>query len=165
MIRHAAAVLATLVLVAGCARKPVVREVAQVGTTSARLRAGVNLSDELVKACRVRFENTALAPKFDFDEAALLPQDREVLAQVARCVTTGPLAGKGLVLVGRADPRGEDEYNMVLGESRADSVLTYLGHLGVGAERMQKTSRGELDAVGTDEDGFRQDRRVDLALR
>lgn len=165
MIRHVAALVLVTATLVGCAKKPAVREVAQVGLTGARVRSGVNLSDELLRACQVRFDNTQLAPKFDFDEAALTAEDRELLAQLAACVTTGPLAGRGLSLVGRADPRGEDEYNLVLGANRADTVMLYLTHLGVSASNVDKTSRGELDAVGTDETGFRLDRRVDVSLR
>ena len=46
-----------------------------------------------------------------------------MLQQIATCVTTGPLRGKTLKLVGRADPRGEVEYNMGLGEHRADEAF------------------------------------------
>ena len=53
---------------------------------------------------------------------------------------------------------------MSLGESRADSVRRYLHDLGVAHERVTASSRGELDAVGTDEAGYALDRRVDIAL-
>ena len=102
--------------------------------------------------------------KFAYDDDALMPEDRAILAQLARCVTTGPLKGKKLELTGRADPRGETEYNMILGEHRAASVVEYLSLLGVEPGIMAKTSRGELDAEGTDEDGWARDRRVDIAL-
>ena len=53
---------------------------------------------------------------------------------------------------------------MTLGESRASSVHRYMVDLGVGKERMTATSRGEMDATGTDEEGWRKDRRVDIEL-
>jgi peptidoglycan-associated lipoprotein len=52
----------------------------------------------------------------------------------------------------------------VLGTHRADAVRDYLLHLGVGETAISHTSRGELDAEGTDEDGWRRDRRVDVNL-
>jgi peptidoglycan-associated lipoprotein len=67
--------------------------------------------------------------------------------------------------MGRADPRGETEYNFVLGESRASSVRTYLMGLGLDGSRISTTSRGKLDATGTDEAGWQLDRRVDVDLR
>lgn len=149
-----------------CAKKNTARVTSEVPrTTSAEVPRTVNPSEELIKKCQLRLSNVDQAPKFDFDEAALLPDDRELLQQVARCVTTGPLKGRKLALVGRADPRGEVEYNMALGDHRAESVRVYLTHLGVGAETLDKTSRGELDAEGQDEDGWRRDRRVDIDLQ
>lgn len=151
-------------LLTGCAKKPAMPD-AVVETTSAHLkRPNVHVSDAIAKACRIQFGDSDRAPKFDFDDAALLPEDREILSQLARCVTTGPLKGQKLALVGRADPRGESEYNMVLGDYRAGSVFEYLALLGVEPGGMRQTSRGELDAEGTDEDGFRRDRRVDVTL-
>lgn len=164
MVRTSAMILAcTLVLATGCAKKPVARELAVVSTTAGTL-GNVRLDDQLAKLCNVTFGNVDRAPKFDYDEAALLPQDRDVLEQVAKCVTTGPLKGRKLALVGRADPRGETEYNMVLGDHRADAVHIYLARLGVGENAMSKTSRGELDAEGKDDETWSRDRRVDIAL-
>lgn len=160
-----ALLLLTAACAAGCAKKPVARETATVHTTAAPVERNVRVSDELARLCKIQFDNVDRAPKFDFDEAALLPADREVLAQVATCVTTGPLKGRELALVGRADPRGEVEYNLALGERRADAVHVYLAQLGVAPAAMAKTSRGELDAEGKDEDGWRLDRRVDVRLK
>jgi peptidoglycan-associated lipoprotein len=156
------AVLATA-LATGCAKKPVIQDLAQVSTTGAKVGT-VRVDDEIAKLCNVTFGNVERAPKFDYDEAALLPQDRDVLEQVAKCVTTGPLKGRKLGLVGRADPRGETEYNMVLGDHRADAVHIYLARLGVAPRKMSKTTRGELDAEGKDDETWALDRRVDIRL-
>jgi peptidoglycan-associated lipoprotein len=164
MNRASALILAGLcALACGCAKKPAVREAA-VSTTAARV-GNVNVSDEIMRRCNIQFGNVDRAPKFDYDEAALLPEDRDVLEQVARCLTTGPLKGRHVGLVGRADPRGEIEYNMVLGEHRADTVRDYLTHLGIAFTDIAKTSRGELDAQGHDEESWRADRRVDIVLQ
>jgi peptidoglycan-associated lipoprotein len=86
------------------------------------------------------------------------------LQQVADCLTKGPLKGRSVKLVGRADPRGTDEYNLGLGSRRAESVRSYLTRLGVPAARLSPSTRGDLDASGTDETSYRRDRRVDLKL-
>ena len=122
------------------------------------------MASDLVAACKLHFDDVASAPKFDFDRSALAPQDGDILAQIAACVTTGPLAGRSLDIVGRADPRGEGEYNMALGERRASSVSMYLSNLGVAAPNLIETSRGKMDATGTDESGWQRDRRVDVRL-
>ncbi|WP_394830515.1 OmpA family protein [Pendulispora rubella] len=126
--------------------------------------AAVAISGDLLAACNIVLGKVDAAPKFDFDDSALPDQDRGVLDQVAKCVTTGPLRGRSLALVGRADPRGEVEYNFVLGEHRADSVANYLGQLGVAKDKLRETSRGKLDAIGTDDESWARDRRVDIAL-
>jgi peptidoglycan-associated lipoprotein len=79
-------------------------------------------------------------------------------------MTTGPLKEKNVELIGRADPRGEAEYNMNLGAIRADAVKHYLAQLGIGGSRLTTTSRGSLDAQGHDEATWATDRRVDLSL-
>jgi peptidoglycan-associated lipoprotein len=158
-------VIGSVFVVAGCAKKPIVADSSETELTSARVKhSNVRVSDELAKACHIRFDDAERAPKFAYDDDALLPEDRAILTQLARCVTSGPLKGQKLALVGRADPRGEAEYNMILGDHRAASVFNYLALLGVDGQSMASTTRGELDADGTDEDGWRRDRRVDIAL-
>ncbi len=137
-------------------------------TTSAppKQELAVNVDDEIMKKCNLKVaampEESA---KFDFDSDEVTPAERQVLEQVAKCLTTGPLKGRSVDLVGRADPRGEHEYNMSLGGRRARSVNNFLGQLGVPSDKMHDTSRGALDATGTDEGGWRLDRRVDVKLR
>lgn len=137
---------------------------APVAAAPAYHGAGVAVSGDIVKTCNIVVDNVDKAPKFDFDEASLTPQDRQVLDQVATCITTGPLKSKSLKLVGRADPRGEIEYNFVLGMHRAASVEDYLSQDGASKSKLLETSRGKLDATGTDEAGWALDRRVDIEL-
>lgn len=67
-------------------------------------------------------------------------------------------------LIGGADPRGEVDYNMTLGQARADSVQKYVVNKGVDRGMAPSTSRGAMDATGTDEAGWARDRRVDIML-
>ncbi len=163
----------SLAFVAGCGdKKPAeapkpVATVALPTTTSAppkNDKMAVNVDDDIVKACNLKFENIEDAPKFDYDSESLTPGEKNILEAIARCLTTGPLKGRAVDLVGRADPRGETEYNMTLGAKRARAVHAFLGNLGVPADKLKDTSRGELDATGTDESGWRKDRRVDVRL-
>lgn len=124
----------------------------------------VAVGDDLAKQCSLKLGNTAAAPKFDYDTAELAASDRDVLQQIATCVTTGPLKGKKLELTGRADPRGTEEYNLGLGTRRSSSVKTYLERLGVGTGQLAETTRGALDATGTSEATWQTDRRVDITL-
>lgn len=125
---------------------------------------GVSVSSDIAAACGLKVAASAANPKFDYDKDELTTEDRSVLDQIAACLTTGKLKGKTVSLIGRADPRGTEEYNLGLGSRRADSVSKYLGRLGVGAPQMAVTTRGALEASGTDEASWKQDRRVDIQL-
>ena len=120
------------------------------------------VSSEIAQACHLSAARAT--PEFEFDSASIGDEDRTLLGALARCMAEGELKGKSVALTGRTDPRGESEYNMSLGESRADSVRRYLHDLGVAQARLQATSRGELDATGTDESSYIHDRRVDIDL-
>jgi peptidoglycan-associated lipoprotein len=101
---------------------------------------------------------------FEFDSAAIDQRARRVLAKVAECFETGALRGRRLRLIGHADPRGDSEYNMVLGGERASSVQRVLTNEGLSEGRISTSSRGEMDATGTNESTWAQDRRVDVTL-
>ncbi len=133
--------------------------------TEPGLSPSLRISADLMRQCQVHFDNVEDAPRFGFDQAALDPQDEAILAQIAKCVTDGPLAGHSLKLVGRADHRGEAEYNMSLGARRADAAQQYLVRVGLVQARIRTTSRGELDATGKDESTWALDRRVDVDLQ
>lgn len=122
--------------------------------------SSIHIDDAILKACGIE------APKahFGFDSAHVLPEDAEPLEKVAKCFSSGPLKGRTLKLIGHADPRGESEYNFVLGNTRAEAVGGFISSKGLDKAQIASTSRGELDATGTDEDGWARDRRVDLML-
>lgn len=120
----------------------------------------VALSDEIRSRCGISDQDAY----FTFDSARLTPQDHTPLDSVARCFATGPLKGRYLKLVGRADPRGETDYNMTLGQSRADAVGQYLVARGLSRTATMTTSRGAMDATGTNDASWERDRRVDVML-
>ena len=120
----------------------------------------VVIAENIRQACGISDDDAYFA----FDSARIRQQDHGVLAQLATCFDTGPMKGRVMRLIGHADPRGSSEYNMVLGSTRAESVRLYLANEGLSEEQMQTTSRGAMDAVGTDEVSWAHDRRVDVAL-
>lgn len=156
----------------GCANNNARQPETPVSTTTVSSSApevkavspSIGASDEIAESCGLRFDNVEQAPKFGFDQSELLRADRDALGQIATCLTTGALKGRNVRLVGRADPRGTVDYNFALGARRASSVSSYLKHLGVEDARLTETSRGELDATGTDEASWQIDRRVDVVL-
>jgi peptidoglycan-associated lipoprotein len=123
-------------------------------------RSNINISDDIRKACGIPDAEA----HFAYDSANVRPQDQAILQKLAQCFATGPLKGKTMRLVGHADPRGDEEYNMVLAGRRADNVKGAIAGAGLDSSRMATTSRGEMDATGTDESGWERDRRVDIML-
>ncbi len=123
-------------------------------------KGNINISDEIKKACGISDAEAF----FGYDSANIRAQDKAVLAKLAACFTTGPLKGREMRLVGHADNRGEDDYNMLLGQKRADNVKGAIVAAGMTAAKALTTSRGELDATGADEASWSKDRRVDIVL-
>ncbi len=99
---------------------------------------------------------------FDYDSSELKPQSKEELSQNAQCMREEKI--KSIHLTGLTDPRGTEEYNMALGERRANSAKKYLQSLGVAGE-VSHSSMGEELAKGTDESTWATDRRVDFNKR
>jgi hypothetical protein len=104
------------------------------------------------------------APRFDFDKAALHAQGQNVLDDLARCLSAGPLKGEVVTIIGRADSRGTEAHNEELGATRATAARNYLAQRGVAADRLKVMSRGEQGARGDDEAGHALDRRIDIEL-
>jgi len=123
-------------------------------------QSNVSISDAIRKACGIS-ETEAY---FAFNSSNVRSQDKAVLGKLAQCFMSGPLKGRQMLIVGRADSRGEDEYNMVLGEKRAGNVKAAIGKEGLTLAKMNTNSRGEMDANGTDEASWEKDRRVDILL-
>jgi peptidoglycan-associated lipoprotein len=118
----------------------------------------VGIDDRIVKMCNLPEAH------FDFDSAAVSEAAKNMLEKLADCFLNGAGKGKNMRIVGHADPRGETEYNFALGQRRAGSVAQYLGNKGLGEDRIATSSRGELDATGTEESGFSRDRKVEIVL-
>jgi len=99
---------------------------------------------------------------FDFNESALTTEATATLAADGDCLKK---VGRVATLTGHTDPRGTQEYNLALSERRAQSVRDHLGRLGVDGTKLTVLPRGALDAKGTDEPSWSQDRRVDFTWR
>jgi peptidoglycan-associated lipoprotein len=115
-----------------------------------------------------RTEGTSRAPcepepiYFDFGESVLTLEATKVLKdQIAPCVQKALV--RKLRIEGHCDPRGTEEYNLALGERRAQTVKRYLGRLGVLSARLRTLSKGKLEATGTNETGWSKDRHANFA--
>ena len=97
---------------------------------------------------------------FDYDKAIIRPDQVEALDRVGKQFTDE--AEVKVLLEGYCDERGTVEYNLALGEMRANAVRDYLVRYGVGLPRLSTISYGEERpfAEGHDEEAWSQNRRV-----
>jgi len=98
---------------------------------------------------------------FDFDESVIKPEERALLTAHAEQLKANPHSVR---LEGHADERGTREYNMALGERRANAVRDYLVLQGVDPSLIETVSYGEEQpaAYGSDEQAWSLNRRVEL---
>lgn len=105
------------------------------------------------------------APHFFFNQATPRPQDEDALQSLAQCLNSPDLRTSKIELVGHADPRGSDAYNMKLARARAAQVASVLEAHGVDSSRITVVSDGKRDAVGNEPQySFGYDRRVDIKV-
>ena len=99
---------------------------------------------------------------FDFDRFDIRADARPVLRGNAAVISDA--SGK-VTIEGHCDERGSAEYNLALGERRANAVKRYLVDLGVSSSKLRTVSFGEeRPAVqGHDESAWRYNRRADFA--
>ncbi|OHV12352.1 peptidoglycan-associated lipoprotein Pal [Kushneria phosphatilytica] len=97
---------------------------------------------------------------FDFDSSNIRSEYESVLNRNASYLQSHP--DTNVVLEGHTDPRGTREYNMALGERRANSVKQYLTIQGVSASQIEVVSYGEERPAmqGNSEQAYAKDRRV-----
>lgn len=102
---------------------------------------------------------------FDYDKADLSAEARTTLEQDARWIRQFPKAK--LVLEGHCDERGTEEYNLALGDRRAQATKDYLVQLGVAEDQLETVSLGEEQpfAPGHDEAAYAQNRRAHFAQK
>lgn len=161
--------VACLLMLNACAKKPVapqaeltpavpvVQPDAAAGSTAADLGTEA-VTDVARQEPVLKLEKVF----FDFDAYTLTPPAREILARNADWLRQNPAAR--LTIEGHCDERGSDEYNLALGQRRADAAKNYLVGLGIAAERLTSISYGEERpaVAGSDESAWAQNRRAEF---
>ena len=108
------------------------------------------MAAERAEAEATVFENEDIY--FEFDSIRLTPEAQELLTQKAKWLGENPNAT--VTIEGHCDSRGTNEYNLALGEGRAQSAKAFLVDLGVKMSRLTTISYGEerpLDPEQTEE--------------
>ena len=119
------------------------------------------LKRDAAAAAAVEKEQTAFEDiYFVFDKSTIEPEAREILKRLASLL--GSNKNYSLVVEGHCDERGTVEYNLALGQSRADAAMKYLVDLGLDKESIKTITYGKerpLDP-GHDEEAWAKNRRA-----
>ncbi len=112
--------------------------------------------------------NSPLAKRsvyFDFDSYAVKDEYQPVLQAHAQYLKTHP--ERHVLIQGNTDERGTSEYNLALGQKRAEAVRRALSLMGVADSQMEAVSLGKEKPVaqGHDEEAWAQNRRADLVYQ
>lgn len=102
---------------------------------------------------------------FDFDEFVVKPEFTPTVEAHGRFLVANKT--RRIVIEGNADERGSREYNLALGQKRADAVKSRLALLGVAEGQIETVSFGEERprATGHDEASWAQNRRADIVYK
>lgn len=119
-------------------------------------------------ACEVAINSAvgeiARMVNFDTDKYDIRPADAATLDAKAALLQANPSVR--LRLTGHADERYTEEYNLVLGSRRSESVKDYLVRRGVAGGRLETASLGETDPLDprSTEEAWARNRRVEFAV-
>jgi len=135
------------------------------GTATATTRVTVNAAAPGIPPANNQsmselFEQNVKDAYFDFNKADIRPDARDALAKTAEFLRSYPQVR--VTLEGHCDERGSTEYNIGLGERRAQAAKNYLISLGIGANRMDTVSWGKERPFCTEhtEECWQQNRRA-----
>ena len=109
--------------------------------------------------------NTAKVIYFDFDSFVVKPEFQGAVESHAKYLTANK--ARKMAIEGHTDERGGREYNLALGQKRAEAVRRALGLLGVVDAQVEAVSFGKEKpaATGSDETSMAKNRRAELAYR
>lgn len=101
---------------------------------------------------------------FDFDKSNIKPDQRSALEKNAQLLSNYQTVK--VRLEGHCDERGTDEYNMALGQRRANSIESFLSDYGISRSRISTISYGEMRPVdtGQSESAWSKNRRCEIII-
>ncbi len=157
--------LASTALVTACAKKEIddLPPVAD-GTQGAGNNGQGNNPNAVIPGSQQDFLNSVGIGNdrifFDTDRFNIDSRDQVTLQGQAQWL--GRYPGAQVVIEGHADERGTRDYNLALGERRANSAKNFLISLGIGASRIRTVSYGKErpDALGSNEQAWGRNRRA-----
>jgi peptidoglycan-associated lipoprotein len=169
------AIVSAAVIFAGCTKKPrpVPPDTSAMGSNVLTPNPIGNLTDASASSLMPRADGVIedadtirgllVSVYFDFDRSAIKQDEKSKISAAADYLKKTPQYR--LMLEGHCDWRGTSEYNLGLGDRRAQAVKKFLQSIGAPADKLQILSKGSLGAIekGTDEQ-MAKDRRVDFVI-
>ena len=157
-MKYLVVVISLLFFVAGCADKDsTVRDDSQKQKTSKtqKMDDGINIDKEGISGKSLTDEQLRTVMQtiftdvhFAYNKYDVLDEDKQSLRTKADWLLKHP--GVTVNIEGHCDDRGSSEYNLALGDQRAQSVASYLVSLGVPADRMETISFGKEKPLCTE---------------
>ena len=135
------------------------------GSGSAAGKGGVTSVDIGKSAQQAAIPQGPRIVYFDYDSSVIKPEFQSVIEVHARYIKADKV--RKVAIEGHTDERGGREYNLSLGQKRAEAVRTALGLLGVNDGQVEAVSFGkEKPAVqGSGEDAMARNRRAEISYR
>lgn len=165
--------LLALCVLAGCSKKAT--KISEVSTEPMETtKPPVVVESEEPITPEILSEGKGVDPKldlifrnvnFDFDKYDLRPDSREILADHARVLQDNPQVK--LSIEGHCDERGTIEYNLSLGDRRANAVKSYLINYGINHDRFSTISYGKERPLDrrSNEEAWAQNRRAAFVIK
>ena len=168
-------IVSAAVILTGCTKKPRPAPVdtSPMGSNAVQPTNLGNLADTSAAGLQPRTDGVIedadtirgllVSVYFDFDRSAIKKDEQAKITAAADYLKKTPQYR--MMLEGHCDWRGTSEYNMGLGDRRAQGVKKFLQTLGISADKLQILSKGSLGAIekGTEEQ-MAKDRRVDFVI-
>lgn len=133
-----------------------------------KMKAEKLMQEKMAEEKRAKMEAKAMFENkkiyFSFDSASLTKAAQEILKGKASWLMANSTAQ--ITIEGHCDSRGTTEYNMALGERRAESVKKYLKALGIESSRVKTITYGEEkpDVAGENESAWAKNRRAEFVI-
>ena len=154
--------LASSLALAGCASTPKDLPPPPQPSTSTSTPSGASAPAGPVPGSQADFLASVLSDTilFDTDRYNVDVEDQAALQSQAQWL--GRYPGKSVTIAGHCDERGTRDYNIALGERRANAAKNYMISLGIDASRITTVSYGKERpiALGSDEDSWARNRRA-----
>ncbi|HEX8958004.1 MAG TPA: peptidoglycan-associated lipoprotein Pal [Burkholderiaceae bacterium] len=164
------AIAVAALLLAACHTEPVKQEApAQQATAPAAKPAdNYTVKTQTAEVDPLNDPKGALAQRsvfFDFDKYEVKPEYNQLVTNHAKYLESH--TAHKVQIQGNTDERGTAEYNLALGQKRAEAVRKAMAALGVPDSRMEATSNGKTQpkAEGHDEAAWAQNRRADIVYK